>query len=148
MKVILLKSVPKVGKKDEIVEVNQGYANNALFPQKLAIPATQHALDALRKKQQNTKADKEIRRNLLDRAIHAINGEHMELSVQANEQGSLFSKIDEKDIAEFFTTQHRIAIDPKCIILPEGPLKKIGEHTIQIEDDDYKATVQIMIRKI
>jgi large subunit ribosomal protein L9 len=145
MKVILLKNVPKVGKKDEIVEVNQGYATNALFPQKLAMLATPEAISSLKKRQQNTIAQKEIKKNLLDRAIQDLNGENITIAVQANEQGNLFSKIDAKDIASAFAKKD-IPLDPKMIIVPGEVIKKVGEYDIQIKDGEYSAVVKVTIK--
>jgi large subunit ribosomal protein L9 len=146
MKVILLKSVPKIGKKDEIVEVNQGFANNALFPQRLAIMATESALKALHERKQHVEVDKMIKHNLLDRAIEAANGQSLVLNLPANEQGNLFSKVHEEMIADFLATEHRIVLDPSCIILAE-PIKKTGSHTVTIKDGDYKATLTLQIVK-
>jgi large subunit ribosomal protein L9 len=146
MKVILLKSVPKIGKKDEVVEVNLGFANNALFPQKLAIPASDAALKALHERKQHTEADKMIKHNLLDRAIEAANGQSIVLKLPANDQGNLFSKVNEHTIADFLANEHRIVLDPACIKLVE-PIKKTGTHTVSIKDGDYKATLTIEIVK-
>jgi large subunit ribosomal protein L9 len=146
MKVILLKAVPKIGKKDEIVEVNQGFANNALFPQRLAVQATEAALKALHERKQHTEADKLIRHNLLDRAIEAANGQSLVLKLPANDQGNLFSKVHEEMIADFLATEHRIVLDPSCINISE-PIKKTGSHMVTITDGDYKATLTVEIVK-
>jgi len=145
MKVILLRNIPKLGKKDEVVEVSQGYAANALFPQRLAIPAIDAAILKVKQQHQNAAADKEIRRNLLDRAIAAVNGEALTMTAPANDQGNLFSKIDSEDIASFLDS-HRISVDAKCISIPEGVIKKTGTYDIAIKDGEYQATVSISIR--
>lgn len=146
MKVILLKSVPKVGNRDQIVEVSEGYATNALFPRKLAVPATQAAIDSLTKKKQNAVAEKEIRKNLLERAVEEANGQHIELKVEANPEGGLYQKLDQKEIAKFLEA-NRISIDPSCVILPDGPIKKLGQYEITIKEGEYKASVSISIAR-
>jgi large subunit ribosomal protein L9 len=147
MKVILLKGVPKLGKPDDVVEVNDGYAQNALFPRKLAIPATASALANLKTKQDGRAAQKAEQRSLLDAAIKSINDQTIAYTAPANEKGSLFSKIDAADIAKFLKDEHRISIDPKCITIPEGHIKTVGTHTIAIQDGGYAATVTIEIAK-
>ena len=57
MKVILLQDVPKVGKKDQVIEAKEGYARNFLFPKKLAIEATPANMKELQR-QEKIRADK------------------------------------------------------------------------------------------
>src|SRR4051812_15322751 len=111
MKVILLKGVPKVGKPEEIVEVSDGYAQNALFPRRLAVPATQHAVDALKQRQLGRVAQKAEQHALLDQAMKSIGGANILYTAPANEKGSLFSKIDAADVSKFLLDEHRISID-------------------------------------
>jgi len=146
MKVILLKSVPKLGKTDDVVDVGDGYARNALFPRKLAIPATPEALSALKRKKDSAVSQKAMRKELLDQAIAALANKHLVYKATANEQGHLFAKIDAKDIAAFFD-DHRFSIDPKCIELPNGPIKEVGEHMVLVKDGEYKATVLLTVEK-
>jgi large subunit ribosomal protein L9 len=143
MKVILLKSIPKVGKKDEVIDIAAGYAQHALFPKKLAIAATPIALKSLERQKQNTAAEKEVRHALLNKAIEALNNDKLVMQVKANEQGSLFSKIHAADIAAFLMEMHRIAIDAASISLPDGPIKKIGKYRIIVSDEDYHSTFTI-----
>lgn len=145
MKVILIKSVPKLGKTNDIVEVPDGYAANALFPQKLAIPATQAAITAVQQKAQNKVAQKEIQHNLLDRAIASLEGKALVYKVKANKQGSLFKKVDAKDIAKELANQYRISVDPARITIPGGAIKHTGSYTLEIVDEPYKAELLVSI---
>lgn len=147
MKVILLKAVPKVGKPEEIVEVSEGFARNSLFPQKLAIPATDAAVLALSNKQSARATEKVVRHTLMDRAIVEATGKSLVYFVPANEKGNLFSKIDNKTIAEFLMNEHRLDIDPACIHIEGGSIKKIGEHSIAIVDGSYRATVILEVKR-
>ena len=141
MKVLLLKSVPKVGKKDEVVEVAEGYAQHALFPKKLAIPATTAAVAKRDQRHQHEQVTKEIRHKLLDAAILELNAMQLVMKVKANEQGSLFSKIRASDIVAFLSKVHRIAIDEAHIVIPE--IKKLGTYTIGLQDEGYQSRFTI-----
>lgn len=145
MKVILLKAVPKVGKKDEIVDVAQGYAQNSLFPKNLAILATEKSMADLKRRLQGIKEEKEMKHNLLDKAIEILNGKKVEMKVKANEKGNLFSKIHENDIAKYLESNHRISIDPKIIKLENGPIKTVGTHDIVVKDDNYESRFSIYL---
>ena len=145
MKVILLKGVPKVGKPDDIVEVNEGYARNALFPRKLAIPATEKAIADLAKKKESRIAEQKMQRTLLDKAIETIQNAQMTYQAPANEKGVLFSKVTSKDIARYLLTKHRVSIDPRCITIPDGAIKHIGEYDLKIQDGSYSATLRIEV---
>lgn len=146
MKVILLKHVPKVGKKDEVVEVASGFAANSLFPRKLAIPATDSALANLKRSLQNKSAEKEIRNKLLDDAIKKIDGSGFIMLIKANKEGSLFSKIHVADIAKVLDQDHRVVIDPSCIIIPDGSIKKVGKYSITVKDDGYVGKFDLEIK--
>lgn len=148
MKVILLTSVPKVGIKDTIVDVAAGYAEHALFPRKLAVPATDAAIAVLNRRKQNIVAEKNIQHTLLDKAIAAANDLALVMSVRANKEGSLFSKIHTKDVTEFLMKNHRISIDPKLMTIPDESIKKIGTYQITVVDGEYKATFQIELRAV
>ncbi len=137
MKVILLKSVPKVGRKDEIVEVADGFAQHALLPKRLAIPATAAAIDTLKRKLQNTVAERDIRHSLLDAAISQLNAKKVSMKVKANEQGNLFSKIHPADVVAYLSSEHHVAIDSAHLTLPE--IKKLGTYEIGVHDGEYRS---------
>lgn len=143
MKVILLKGVPKVGKPGEVVTVSDGYAANALFPHKLAIPATEKNLQSLKNKKDAELHAKALQHELLEKAIMNLPNEVLTITVKANDKGHLFSKIDESDIVAALLT-HRVSIAPKNIILP-SPIKALGLYTILIQEGSYKKEITLNI---
>ncbi|HRH25057.1 MAG TPA: 50S ribosomal protein L9 [Candidatus Paceibacterota bacterium] len=145
MKVILLQNINKVGKKDEIVEVAGGYADNVLFPSKKAIPATPKNVEALNRKISSTKALKELEHGLLESAIKSLPEETLTIKVKANEKGHLFSSIGEDEIVEALS-QKRINLSTKNIVLAK-PIKEIGQYKIQIIEGSYKKELIISITK-
>lgn len=147
MKVILLKSVPKVGKKNQIVEVADGYAQHALLPKKLAIPATAKAVAALEVQLANDVTERKIQHQLLDAAISAIEAESFQIHTKANDKGHLFSKIDVDDIARELMNIRRIAIDSKKMQIVGGPIKDIGTYTIKIADGEYSGSFVLQVQK-
>lgn len=144
MKVLLLKNVPKVGKKDEVVDVADGYATNVLFVQKSAVPATQKAIDEMKKRVANKEMYTKIHAELFEKEIEKIRGT-ITLSAKANEKGSLFSRIDKKNIISALKDVG-ISVDENSITLLKE-IKELGSHTVQITDSlgkKYSLTVVVM----
>ena len=146
MKVILLKTVPKLGKKDDVVEVSTGYAENALFPKKLAIIATDAAVAGVKTRAQHKVAEKDIQHNLLDRAIGQLEGRALIYKTKTNEKGNLFSKVDASDISAELLNQHRISVDAKLMTIDGTPIKQVGTYTVTVTDGAYKATFLLDIK--
>jgi large subunit ribosomal protein L9 len=132
MKVIFLQSVPRVGKKDEIKEVNDGYAANFLFPRKLAVPATDTAVNKLLQKQKEIVVVKEIQMDLLIRNLEELKGKTITIEGKANEKGHLFKAIHKKEIVEALSKMHTAEIGEEYLDL-EKPIKEIGEFDIPIK---------------
>lgn len=141
MKVILLKQVAKVGRVGEVVDVSDGYAANALFPNKLAIPATIKNLEALNRKVASAKATKALEHGLLEAAIRTLPDMTISIPVKANEKGHLFSKVDSSDVVKALAKQ-RISIATKNIVLAE-PIKELGTYPVSIVEGEYKQTISV-----
>jgi len=126
VKVILRKDVATLGDAGEVVAVKNGYANNFLIPQGLAIRATEGTLKALEteKKQQAKKV--EIQR--VHAREHAQKIEQMSLKVfaKAGESGKLFGTVTSSDIADALKAQG-VDIDRRKITL-EAPIKALGKY--------------------
>jgi len=135
MKVILLQDIKNVGKKEQIIEANDGYARNYLFPKKLAIEATKDNLTKLQAKKTSEANKKlaEIEANKkLASQIEKIN---LKITAKAGANGKIFGGITSKEISEEIKKQHSIEIDKKKITLKET-IKNLGIFTAEIKFGD------------
>lgn len=132
MKIILLQDVPKVGKKYDMKEMNDGYAYNFLIPRNLAIVATkkaQNKIDTIKKKEEG---NRKIHEELLLKNLKDLNGITLTIKEKASEKGHLFAGIHREEIVRELKEQTRLEVEPSFIIL-EHPIKEIGEHIIEVK---------------
>ena len=119
MKVILLEDVKSLGKKGDVVNINDGYARNFVLPKKLGVEANNKNLNDL--KLQKAKEEKIARQQL--EAAQAFAKEMEEdavvLSIKAGEGGRTFGSVSSKEIAQAYKEQKGKEIDKKKIVLPE-----------------------------
>jgi large subunit ribosomal protein L9 len=146
MKVILLQSVPKLGKKDDVITVPDGYAQNALFPKRIAVVATDAAIKALQQNQKNKVVEKEIQYTLLNKAIEGLVGKTLVYKAKKSEKGSLFSKVTEADISNAFKEQYAIAIDAKLLTIEGGAIKQVGTYTVLVKEGSYKNSFFVTVQ--
>lgn len=147
MKVIFLKDVAKVGKRNDVKEVNDGYAINFLFPNKLAERATDKAIKDLELKKKELTVQREIQEELLVKNLEEIKGKVITIEAKANEKGSLFSSIHKKEILEAMQKEHRATINEEFLIL-EKPIKEVGEFEIPINIKGKKSSFQLIVKAV
>lgn len=132
MKVILKQDIKGVGKKDQIINANDGYARNFLFPKDLAVPADKGNMTNL----QSKKSSEEHRKNLEKEAAieikKKIEGILLKLPVKSGENGKVFGSVTAKEIGENLEKQYNIKVDKKKIELKE-PIKNLGMFNIEIK---------------
>ncbi|MBR5508481.1 MAG: 50S ribosomal protein L9 [Lachnospiraceae bacterium] len=132
MKVILLEDVKSLGKKGQIVEVNDGYARNFIFAKKLGVEATPKNLNDL--KLQKAHEDKVAAQKLADAKAFAAELEKVQvvLKIKTGEGGRLFGSISSKEIAEAAKKQLNLEIDKKKLVMP-NPIKAVGTTMVPIK---------------
>ena len=145
MQVVLLEDVKSLGKKGEVVKVNDGYARNFIFPKKLGVEATSANLAKL--KQQKAYEAKVAAEQLAEaKALaEALAGKKLEMKAKVGEGGRLFGAIASKEIAQEVQKQIGLTVDKKKIVLPE-PIKTLGTHEVSIrvhKDVTAKLTVNV-----
>jgi len=131
MKVILLADVKKLGKKDQIIEVSDGYAVNFLFPRRLAVQVTKKSVEVLDTQQEERKelaAKMKADAEELAKKLDAIT---LTFKVKTGREGKLFGAISLKQVAEELS-KLGIEIDKRKFV-DKGPLDELGFHHIGVE---------------
>lgn len=132
MKVILLEDVKSLGKRDEIVDVSDGYARNYVLPKKLGVEATPKNLNDLKLKKAH---EDKVAAELLAQAqalADKMKDESITLSIKVGEGGKTFGSVSSKEIAEAMKSQLGHNIEKKKIVLKE-PIKSLGTHIVDIK---------------
>ena len=132
MKVILLDNVKGVGKKDEIINANDGYARNFLFPKGLAVEANNSNLVNLKAKQDSKAFKKEEERKEALKIKEQIEKITLKIEVKAGENGKIFGGVTSKEISEQLKKQCNIELDKKKIELKDT-IKTIGIFTVDVK---------------
>ncbi|MDP9249554.1 MAG: 50S ribosomal protein L9 [bacterium] len=146
MRVIFLKDVPRVGKRHDIKEVNDGYAMNFLFPRKLAESATLKAIAELELRKKEIMIEKEVQEDLLMKNLEAIKGKVVHIKGKADDKGHLFSGIHAKEILEALHKEHHAEVSLESLDL-EKPIKQVGEFEIPIQIKGKKSSFKLIIEK-
>lgn len=128
MKVILLQDVKNVGKKDDIVEVNDGYARNVLLRKGLGVEASKKAVNDLKLKKANE--DRVAKEKLLEAKKFAeeLREKEVILKMKVGEGGRTFGAVSTKEIAEAAKKQLGYDLDKKK--MHTEPIKTLGVHNI------------------
>ena len=132
MKVILLEDVKSLGKKGEIVNVNDGYARNFILPKKLGLEANSKNINDL--KLQKANSDKRAQEQLEAAQALAKQLEEgkVELSIKTGEGGKTFGSVSSKEIAAAVKEQMELDVDKKKIQMKEV-IKTLGTHTVPVK---------------
>ena len=131
MKVILLKDVKKQGKKDDIIEVSDGYGMNYLIKNGLAVAATKTSTKILSeeldmRKQEEEKLVKEMQ-DMRDKIIR----ENITFKVKTGAMDKVFGNVSSKQIAEYLN-KLGYKVDKKQIQI-DSPLDTLGTHNVTVE---------------
>lgn len=131
MKVILKQDVKGLGKKEDMVDVSDGYARNFLFPRGLAEEANAGNINMVKSKKEAEKkrSDRELAaaRELASR----LNDTVVVIRTKSGEKGKLFGSITNKDISDILKKDFKLDIDRKKIELP-GPFKSLGTYEAEV----------------
>ncbi len=144
MKVILLKDVRGVGQRHEIKEVADGYAINALFPNKSAEPATQQKIKQLEEQKAAHQAELQKQEEQLMHKLQMLREKSVTLSARATEKGGLFKAIAQKDIAKAIRGQHSLEIAESTIVLPVA-IKTTGSHTVKLVHKELNVPLMVEV---
>ncbi len=130
MKVILLEDVRKVGKKDEIIEVSDGYANNYLIKNKLAVPLTKRSKEVLDRRLDEEAKDEEARVKEFEKIKKELENKIISFKVKTGANDKVFGKVSTKQIADKLKEMGYL-VDKKMIKL-DTDLDVLGIHEVEV----------------
>ena len=145
MEIVLLEDVKALGKKGQIVKVNDGYARNFILPKKLGVEANAKNLNDLKLKKANE--EKVAAEQLAAAKKLAAEMEEMSVtvSIKAGEGGRTFGSVSTKEIAKAAMEQLKLDIDKKKMVLPE-PIKSLGVTEVPVKlHNAVTATLRVKV---
>jgi large subunit ribosomal protein L9 len=131
MKVVLLKDVKNVGKRDDILTVSDGYARNFLFPQRLAAEATPGALKEIQRKRAAQDAREAEELAAAKQKAESLKGKVITLEAKCGEKGRLYGSVTSAEVAEALEKQHGVKVDKRKIDIGD-PIREVGVRTISV----------------
>lgn len=145
MKVILKADVRGKGKKGQMIEVAEGYAQNFLLPKGLAVLATADAMNTMRLQEKaKAKADAEAKAAATEIA-EKLKGLQVKVASKGGEGGKLFGAVTGREIAAALKEQHGVDIDSKKLVLDE-PIKSFGSYQVKAKlGFEISGTVYVIV---
>ena len=131
MKVVLLADVRGQGKKDQVIDVSEGYARNFLFPKKLAIVADNKVMNEIKGKEEKRLRQIEFEKASALETKAKLESVQVIIKVSAGEGDRLYGAVTAKDVADALLSQHGIEVDKRKISM--DAIKAFGSYTPEIK---------------
>jgi large subunit ribosomal protein L9 len=145
MKVILTQDVKGQGKKDQMVNVSDGYARNFLLPRGLAIPADAKSINEMKNKEAAAQYKLETERKAARELAEKLSALTVKLMAAAGTDGRIYGSVTTKDIADALKKDHGIEIDKRKITLTEN-IKAFGNFKADVKlFSDVNGTINIFV---
>ena len=132
MKVILLEDVKNVGKRDDVVNVSDGYARNFLFPRKWAMEATPGAAKEVERKRAAQRQREMERRQEADRRAASLRGKVITVRTRCGSQGRLYGSVTAAEVAAALKEQYGLDMDKRKIELAET-VRTVGDSQVTLK---------------
>jgi large subunit ribosomal protein L9 len=132
MKVVLLQDVKGQGKKDDVINVSDGYARNFLFPKKLAIPADSQSMNEIKNKEASKQHKIDVEKAEAKEIAAKLENIVLKFEYAAGPDKKLYGSVTSKDLAELLKKNHNIDIDKRKILLA-NPIKSFGTFTADVK---------------
>jgi len=128
----MLQDVPKIGRKYEVKEINDGYARNFLIPKKLAEIATPSTIAELKKREEKIRLERSMKEEAVVKNLSLVKDVVLEIKAKVNEKGHLFQGIGKKEIAEAIKKAKGAELIEEFIALDKS-IKEVGEFDIPVK---------------
>ena len=132
MKVVLLADVKGQGKKNDVINVSDGYARNFLFPRKLAIEADAKVMNEIRGREASIKHKIEVETAEAKALAARLDTILVKITASSGADGRLYGSITSKDIAEHLEKDYGIKVDKRNIRLAD-PIRAFGTYDVDVK---------------
>lgn len=148
MRVILLENIKNLGKVGDLINVKPGFARNFLLPQEKAAIATKVNLAYFEKRRAELEKAAEDKAAAAKSRAEKLKDVVLTISAQASDEGKLFGSVGPREIVEAASAAN-IEIEKKEVNLPEGPIRLVGEHQIELQIlNDINVAIMLNIEAI
>lgn len=145
MRVILIEDVKGKGKKDQVLEVSDGYARNYLFKNKLAIEATTKAMNDLAGKEASKQYKYEVEKEAALKTAKQLESVTVVVRHESGKENKLYGAVTAKDIVQNLKQEYNIELDKKKLML-ETPIKTFGTYKLKVKlFTDVLATITVQV---
>ena len=145
MKVLLLQDVKGQGKKGEIINVSDGYANNFLLKKGLGVIATADKINSVAIHDKAVEKQKAAERQKAQEDANLLKGKVVTITASTGAQGKMYGSITSKEIADELT-QMGFPVDKKQIVLKE-PIRATGNYTVTVKlYVEISATITVVVQ--
>lgn len=132
MKVMLTQDVKGQGKKDQIIEVSDGYARNFLLPKKLAVIADAKAVNEAKNKEASNLHKIEVAKAEAKATADKLSKLVVKINESAGNDNRLYGAVTSKDIVERLSKDHGISLDKKKLVMTES-IKTFGTYKVEVK---------------
>ena len=145
MKVMLLQDVKGQGKKDQIINVSDGYARNFLLPRKLAVIADNKAISDAKAKEESKKHKIEVEKAAAKETAEKMDAVLVKIGASGGADGKLYGSVTSSDIADALAEQYGIEIDRRKI-QTDGAIKQFGQYDLEVKlYPEITGTVHVLV---
>ncbi len=146
VEVILLEKIRNLGVLGDFVKVAPGYARNYLIPRQKAVPASKHNVESFAARKAELELKERERIALAVARASKLNTIQLSLDMRASEDGKLFGSVGVYEIVNAVKKAGEV-IDRSEVILPNGPIKYIGDYSIELnlQHGDATATIKLVV---
>lgn len=145
MKVILKENVKKLGQKDQIIDVSEGYARNMLFPKKLAIEATPKAIQQLKNKKGRIAQSKEEAKEMFQADLEKLAEKTVTIQAKSDDTGKLYGSISLDIVLKETKKQTGVSLEARQVNL-DHPIKETGVHSVPVKDHGVSGHINIKVQ--
>jgi large subunit ribosomal protein L9 len=145
MKVILLKDIPGTGKKNQILNVSDGYARNYLLPRKWAMEASDSSVKEIERRNEAERQKEFETRREAEELAESLKGKTIVLHAKCGDKGRLYGSVTTQEVAAALQQQHGLNIDKRKLELNEA-IRTVGDYDLQISIySGVKASMKVSV---